>query len=256
MPHAHAVEAARDALRKLRPERPRDLEMLHLAAAHRVFARVGHVERGDAHIVCAGGMGVATIDARAVEEGAHGFCVAHELGHCILDPGIADLGACKITKSDGNRRLREQCANDFAAEATMPEEIFLPFIRRLGRAPGATIDHLFEAADSFRVPDDSVALRFLLFSTLPCAAAVSIDGRVRWWAASATFRSLIPWGGRVDARTLAAKLHRGERVHRRGQSTAAGVWERSEATREVFEQAVRLRKPGAVLSWLVEPQIV
>ncbi len=174
-----------------------------------------------------------------------------ELGHGKLDAGVVDLGSCALGKSDGQRRVRETRANDFAAEVKMPERLFVPFLQSLGGEPGATIEQVFEAADAFGMPDDAIALRMLLFTNLACAAVVSVEGRVKWWACSARFTTFVPWGARVDERTFAAKLHAGGRIPRRGQTLPRGAWERSDDARPVHEQAVRLRS-GAVLSWLIE----
>jgi hypothetical protein len=134
----------------------------------------------------------------------------------------------------------------------MPERLFVPFLRKLSGAPGETLEHIFETAYAFGMRDDAIALRTLLFTRLACAVVVSVEGRVKWWACSAGFTTFVPWGARVGASTLAAKLHAGARISRKGQTLRRGLWDRSDDRRPLHEQAVKLRG-GAVLTWLIDP---
>jgi hypothetical protein len=135
----------------------------------------------------------------------------------------------------------------------MPENMLLPFLAALGGEPGATIEHVFEAADAFRMPDDSMAIRMLRYTKLACAAAYSIAGRVKWWVRNEHFASVVPIGARIPETSLASRLHRGLGVPRSGQSIASGLWARTNEPRELREEVVFLKKKDAVLTWMVEP---
>lgn len=169
-----------------------------------------------------------------------------------MDPDFSDFESCVVSRGRGGRRNAEIRANDFAAEVSMPEDMFVPFLERLGGAPGGTLEHVFEAADAFSMPDDAVALRTLLFTKLACAVVCSVGGRLRWWARNERFPTVIPWGARVPESSFAGRLHSGRAIQRKGQIIASGAWERTTATRAIREQAVRLKRKDAVLTWLVD----
>ena len=228
--------------------------MRAMAASRRIHAEVGKLARGEGMLVRCAGLGLATIDHRVAEEGGFPFALAHEIGHDVMDPDFCDFESCVLSRGKkAGRRQAEVHANDFASEVAMPESMFVPFLARLGGAPGFTIEHVFEAAHAFRMPDDAIAIRMLLFTALPCAAVCSVAGRVKWWVRNEHFPTRIPWGGRVPEASYAARLHRGGgTIRRSGQSIASGAWDRTEGTREIREQAVRLTRADTVLTWLVD----
>jgi Zn-dependent peptidase ImmA (M78 family) len=254
LPDPEVVAKARAFSAEFPFRRPHEIDVRAMAAARRIFHEIAPLVRGQARLVKNGGIALATIDARTAEEDSYEFALAHEIGHDVVDPDFSDWEACVLARGKGGRRVAESRANDFAAETTMPENMLVPFLARLGGEPGTTLEHVFEAADAFRMPDDAMAVRTLLYTKLACAAVYSIGGRVKWWVRNERFATAIYFGARIPDKSLASRLHRGLAVPRAGQSMASGLWARTSETRELREEVVLLKKKDAVLTWLVEKE--
>jgi hypothetical protein len=161
--------------------------------------------------------------------------------------GRDDFARCAgLRRVYGTRQL-ENDANDFATEVTLPSDLF---VAHVGDAL-PTMELIQSVAARFPTCADSVAIRLLLHTRAACAAVCSVGGRVKWWARTPAFETIVPWAARIDERTAASRLHR-DLAASGPMSIAAGIWERSASDRPLREAAIRLGNTDAVLSWLIQ----
>ncbi len=70
--------------------------------------------------------------------------------------------------------------------------MFGAHLAALGEPAGTTLEHVVESADAFRMPDDAIAIKMLLFTPLACGVVCSAGGRTRWFVRNERFRTVIP----------------------------------------------------------------
>jgi hypothetical protein len=240
-PQPAAVEAVLRVRRELHLRELEDIDVALIAAHYRLTPMVADLENEEAHLIRAGARGIVCIARRVWETGAWRFPFAHELGHWLLDDGHDDLRRCTAPGKTRARRNVESAASDFAGLLVVPEDV-IPARFDL-RAPD--LETVTAIAVACAVSAPVAALRVLQMTRAPRAVALSVAGRVSWWAETAAFGERVRAGRRVPEGSAAARLH-GARWE--GASEEAGPsWD----DERVGSAAVRVGgREDAVVSWL------
>jgi hypothetical protein len=203
-PKAIAVAAVEHVRRELRLRDLADIDVLLIASHYGLAPIVRDLENEEAHLIRGGERGIVCIARRVWETGAWRFPFAHELGHWRLDDGHDDLGRVTASRKTSAKRGAESGASDFAGLLLVPEDAV-----RAGwclRDPSLDIVVAIAAACSVGAP--VAALRVLQMTKAPRAVALSVAGRVEWWAETAAFGARVRAGRAVPAGSEAARLHR------------------------------------------------
>ncbi|MFI5300487.1 MAG: ImmA/IrrE family metallo-endopeptidase [Polyangiales bacterium] len=198
----HAVNVARETLIDADVRGARDIHVEAIAARHGVMVLYGPVTTARAHIVRVGRRAVVRVDASAKGEAHARFTIAHELGHHLLHD---DDHFVQCTDNSEPRRGRawhvEREANDFATELLIPHALGAAYCE----ATRPVIDDVERLARVFKTSLVMSAIRFVELSRAPCAAAMVVEGKVRWATESATFPGKIVKGRAVPASAAASR---------------------------------------------------
>jgi hypothetical protein len=235
-PKAVAVAAVGHVRRELQIEDLADIDVVLIAAHYGLVPIVRDLENEEAHLIRGAERGIVCIARRVWETGAWRFPFAHELGHWLLDDGHDDLARVTASGKTSAKRAPESGASDVAGLLLVPEDDVTP--RWSLREPGLDTVVAIAAACSVGVP--VAALRVLQMTKAPRAVALSVAGRVAWWAETAAFGSRVRAGRAVPAGSEAARLH---------GTTCEGLGESWDA--QIAASAVRIDDAGdVVVSWL------
>ena len=214
-----------------------DIDVVLIGAHCGVVPAVRDLENEEAHLIRGGGRGIVCIARRVWETGARRFPFAHELGHWLLDRTHDDLARFTSLRPTERSPQLESAASDFAG-------LLLVGRARLSlrgwdvRAPGLDAVRAIAAACSVSAP--VAALRVLQMTDAPRAVALSVAGRVAWWAETAAFGARVRSGRAVPAESAAARLHDAR------PDDAGDSWD----ARAVAGSAVRVEGEDVVMSWL------
>jgi hypothetical protein len=236
-PCARAVAMAARVAGELALETLDDIDVVLIGAHYGLTPVVRDLENEEAHLVRAGSRGLVCIARRVWETGAWRFAYAHEIGHWLLDDANAhdDLARLTSKRPTSARRGVESAASDFAGLLVVPPRVGARW--DLG-APGlGTVGTIARACG---VSVQVAALRVLQMTRAPRAVAVSVAGRVEWWAETAAFGARVRAGRAVPEGSAAAKLH---------DARCEGVADSWDAGR-VAGSAVRVEGGDVVVSWL------
>ena len=120
-------------------------------------------------------------------ESRKNFTIAHELGHFQLDQDNRTHHRCSGDDLHGftAHQLKEQRANQFAAELLMPAPIFQADAEELPEVGLSAIDSL---ADRYATSLTSTAIRYTRLSEHVCAIVFSENERIKYFAYSTRFR--------------------------------------------------------------------
>jgi hypothetical protein len=200
---------------------------------------------------CTGGLIVLSPDQ---SRGRRRFSIAHELGHYhiprhkdIAKPPCADAD---LMARDGDAKIIEWEANDFAAELLMPARLFA--LDADCRTPCFSAVYELASPQLYDVSATAAAWRLVQTTSEPCALVVTNDGLVEWVARSRTFRFALPrTGQRVRADTIAAAVARGEPSSPEAELVAPHAWfDYGSNGIELFESTHPIPTTGQVLSLL------
>ncbi len=237
-PQPRAVEAVGRVRRELGLRDLADLDVLLIGAHYGLTPIVRDLENEEAHLLRAGGRGIVCIARRLWATGAWRFPFAHELGHWLMDEGHDDFARVTSTKKSRARRSTESGASDFAGLLLVPEDVV--GARFDLRAP--SLDVVVAVAEACSVSVSVAALRVLQMTNAPRAVALSVAGRVAWWAETSAFGARVRAGRAVPAGSEAARLHGAAR-----EAAGEGMGESWDGA-GVAGRAVR--EGDAVVSWL------
>lgn len=186
--------------------------------------------------------------------GRRRFCVAHELGHHLMDSDDGRWVRCleEDLEEFGDRRLVEARANLFAAEFLLPDRLLRKQcdVARVNLSVPRTI------ASDFEVSLTAAAIRFTDLCPEACALVYSVDAAVSWVKRNEGFRGwLLGRGSRLVAGSVASDLAQRRVVEDRAVEVAARVWlpDETKRSREIVEHSVRLESQNAVLTLLWIP---
>lgn len=200
---------------------------------------------------CSGGLIVLSPGQTS---GRRRFSIAHELGHYhiprhkeIVKPPCADAD---LLVRDGDAKIIEWEANDFAAELLMPARLFAADADR--RTPCFSSVYELASPQLYDVSATAAAWRLVQTTEESCALVVTSDGVVEWVARSRTFRFPLPRNGqRVRPDTIAAAVVRGERPSPEAETVPPHAWfDYGTHGTELFESTHTIPSTGQVLSLL------
>ncbi len=240
-PAPAAVAAAARVQRELRLTTLADIDVVLIGAHYGLVPMVRDLENEEAHLIRAGARGIVCIARHLWEAGTWRFPFAHELGHWLLDDGHDDLGRVTASGKTRARRAAESGASDFAGLLLVPEDP----VRARWSLDEPDLDAVVAIAAACGVSAPVAALRVLKMTSAPRAVALSVAGRVEWWAETAAFGARVRAGRAVPSGSEAATLHDAKPPQARDASLGES-W-----GAEVAGGAVRIAGDAdVVLSWL------
>jgi Zn-dependent peptidase ImmA (M78 family) len=195
-------EYARELLSSLSLSRIQNLDEILCALKLKVVER--NLNSVDGILVRKSGKGIIAIKQSIKEIGRKNFTICHEIGHYIL-PGHGTV-ACKsdeIESWKSNLLSHEVEANKFASELLLPTSAIFPLVER----NGANISLIKEIANDFQTSLTAAAFKCIAITEERCALIWSIDGQIKWFTKSESFRCYLPMQ-RLDSDSLACQLSR------------------------------------------------
>jgi len=133
------------------------------------------------------------------------FTIAHEIGHYVFHHGAmttvchsTDIEAGTINSSNDE----EVAANRFASELLLPVD----HIGRIIREQCISLNTIKSIARQFKTSLTAAVIQGMAVTAEPCAAVVTVDGVVRFYKPSNSWKYFIPVGSRLDGRSMAARL--------------------------------------------------
>lgn len=191
----------------------------------------------DASIVVSGEKAVIRLPSLDLKERIL-FSCCHELGHFFLNHVHSMQKVCSNENmiTWHNNDIETQ-ANFFSTEFMMPEKIFKPRCD-IGDANFDVVRHI---AIDFKASLTAAALRFVRFSSEPCAVILSLDNRVKWFYSSEEWEKMSPFikiGSKLDPRTLAYDFFVGKKVAEEPEEVEADAWVNLRGVDEVVEHTV------------------
>ncbi len=177
------------------------------------------------------------VDASAKGEAHARFTIAHELGHHLLHDDDHFVQCIDDEPRRGRAWHVEREANDFATELLIPQALGAAYCV----ATRPAIDDVERLARVFKTSVVMSAIRFVELSPAPCAAAMVVDGKVRWATESAAFPGRIAKGRTIDAATATSNADPSPRV------VPAEAWG---GTEPFLEQRIPLVSVAEQLFWV------
>jgi Zn-dependent peptidase ImmA (M78 family) len=239
-------------LDELRIESVDEIDVEVIAAHYGAITRYRSLRNEQGHLVRRGDTAVIVVDD-ALRGGTRArWVVSHELGHFLLHGGHDQYASCTAADlRDYRQSGREPEANHFAGELLMPERFFAPECDR----SRPSLKDVRELADRFATSLTATALRFAKFSPEPCAMVISEAGKVRFVAASKTWRFFIAIGHILTDSTYAGDVFGGRVPPPAPLRVDASAWSTCgwTADRDIVEHTVALGTTGWVLSVLWDP---
>lgn len=190
--------------------------------------------------------------------GRRRFSIGHELGHYHIPTHSTVSGFCTeadLRAAEGDSRLREWEANDFAAELLMPRRLFAADADAREVSVASAIE--LASTSYYNVSVMAAARRIVDTTRHAAAIVVSAYGRVEWSRRSEAFRFWLPGPhDRVHNDTMAAASFRQVEVSELPKPVPVAAWvERSPATGgELLESTYRIDSLEKVVSllWYVD----
>lgn len=176
----------------------------------------------DGKIVFNDETGIITINNRINLETQKHFTISHEMGHFYNERGKGSF-RCGYEEFYGSNRnsVREQSANDFAAELLMHEHWFVNFVK--GRKPNSLLFR--DTAEYFNVSLSAAAIRYSEIGTHPTAIVFSKEGIVKWVSISKDFRvQFIRCGIKVTEHSYTYDYFQGSQIPHEAEDVPARAW--------------------------------
>jgi len=201
---SHSPEdLARVLLSRLKIEPPTDLEIV--AAAVGLHIQVEPLVNLDGVMsrIPKQAHGIVAVRAGIRGLGRVRFTLAHEIGHYIQQHGAEIL--CKSSNIETNiysNHPEEVEANLFASEILMTTE----YVSRLLAERSVSIETVKLVAERSKSSLTATVIQCMKVMTEPCAAVISVDGKVRFYESSKTWKYVVRVGCGLDKRSVAAGL--------------------------------------------------
>jgi hypothetical protein len=190
-PGTRAVERATAIVDALELRDPEDLDIVMIAAAHGIVVQ-RPLEREEAHVLCGGGVALASVAPWTLAS-------ARWRGTSRTSSATCSSTGRTLHRADSAPRRRG------ARQRLQRRDPHAPrMLEPRWRAGEPSLLRLLELARTFGMSLPSVALRALLFTSVPCGAVCEEDGTAAWFAASVHgFGPPLKKGSQVpDARAL------------------------------------------------------
>ena len=252
-----AETAARNLNRRFGVRSPADIHIERFAAAKGLVIVEGPLDGAIARLVM-GKKPVIRVSDRVLDPGERRFCVAHELGHYLLDHAPQEVDALCTRERPvrparaGNERHPEAEANTFSACALMPHD-------QLGKrieAAKPSLELPYTIAKEYTVPLCASTIRFAEITPERCCAVYSERGKVVWAVPSATFSAKIERGAPLDRASVAWDYHYKKKIDDRAQPIAADAWLPTKEDVEIIEHSAMVSGSGGVITLLWVPESV
>jgi hypothetical protein len=215
---------------------------------------VGPLDGATAQLVRIGKQIKIILSERIKDEAARRFCIAHELGHLVLDhPTRPPSELC--TNAPSMRGAKEQ--RDYEAEANaFAGELLIPhfLVQSWCEVSPVSMEVPWRIARELRVSILASAIQFAALSSERCAAVLSKKRHVSWFAPSSTFTREIKRGKRIDPESVAWDFFERGEIDDRAQPVPADAWLETSARVEIVEHSIAAREHGTVLSLLWIPE--
>ena len=195
--------------------------------------------------------GCIVINSRIREESRKRFTLAHEIGHFVLAGQQEVSSPCKqqrIENWDADLYRPELEANRFAAEILMPRGLMAEFVQS-----EPSLESIRSIARLCGTSLTASAVRLITLTPHRAAVVWSQNQKILWSKPSAGF---VRWIRKGDVResSFAAQCYRKQSVPDQLAPVPASAWLYEKGLQEraqIWEQSVRLKNYGAVLSLLV-----
>lgn len=252
---SNARDAANQLLTRFGVESPEDVNIEGFAQRLDVHLVDARLNGATAQLVVSAEHATIIVSERIVDLGERRWAIAHELGHYVLEhpapPPETLLGPHP-------QSFLSECPDDemeadcFALTVLTPEHI----ARKICNLAPMTLDAAMLLANACGVSLEASAIRIAELTTRACAVVASNRDGILWVAPSPRFAEafgaiLVP-GNALSGRTIAARLHEGEKVSRRAQLVPCAAWLGS-AGPPLLEHTCRASRPGTVLTMLWAP---
>jgi Zn-dependent peptidase ImmA (M78 family) len=261
---AHAAESLIDEYCFTSPQ---DLNIEELAFAEQLVVKDSPSENFYGRLMHNKDSGIITIGSKVRESGARSFTIAHELGHFLLERNFSGksavgfgLGFSTCIANDvmsfKTSKLREDKANEFAAELLMYKPWFCDYVRKRD----INIELIKELAEYFKVSLTAAAIRYTELGRFPTAVIYSRNGAVQWHFPSPYFPvKYIPKGYTVKKEAGAYDAFNNNEVQMKPDMVPAQAWYAGDfnCTRDLYlwEQNVVMRNYDAVITLLWEVKL-
>jgi IrrE N-terminal-like domain len=250
-----AVIVARRLLDEYEISSPSEIDIEAIALDRGVFVTEGPLVGSWARLVRKGNGGLIRVSNDVKILGQRRFCIAHELGHFLLHPGVSQLEFC--TSKDMvlayAGRPEEPEANAFAGELLMPD----PLIRPRLNPRELTLRELQAIAEEFETTISACIQRVVDTNVYVCALVRSEAGVIKSFHRSYDFPFRIRENrSRLDARTCAGEFFINGSATEREAEVPADAWlddvrfSGSETVRELTIPMPNFRSALSVL-WIV-----
>ena len=176
------------------------------------------------------------------------FSIAHELGHYILPSHLDNIYACTIEdlNSFTTSKTTEDEANTFAAELLMPSPWILNRIKR----EDVTLPVIKNIASECDTSLTATAIQVTNLCTDSIAIIFSVDGVIRWFSKSDSFRYYINLGS-LHIASFAYKIFFSGELSEIPIKVPTQVWVDTYQTDQYFiEESLSMPKLNAVLTLL------
>lgn len=192
--------------------------------------------------------GIVTVSGNA-DRGRRRFTLAHEIGHYVL-PSKTSAAACSIRSAGtwGHKNTRgERDADAFAVELLLPSHEVRSLVSGQG-LPTSTVQQIREVFD---VSLTAAAYRAVEFVEHECAVVVTIDGVVKHYHPSRTWRHRIRTNCAVGKYTAAGHLFDGRRDREHCDTVYLSEWVRNaDRAAKVWEEALYQMTYSTIISLL------
>jgi Zn-dependent peptidase ImmA (M78 family) len=250
-----AGQRAEALIAELGISRPAEIDVEAIAQDSGVSVRYAALNGCEASLVGYADRAIATVNPSGVR-GRERFSVAHEVGHWHLHRGRSFQ--CRVDDADFNLasdRAVEKEADTFAAHLLMPEPIFAPRIRQIGR-PG--FKQLGDLAQEFETSLMATALRLADINTLPVIVAAVTRSGMRWSLPAGDIPKRWFLRRELDEDSFTYDLLCAGKECRHLGKQPADVWfQNADAGKyELWEQCVASRSGEALVLLYLEPKML
>ncbi len=250
-----AGEKAETLISELGITSPTDIDIEAIAFDSGVEVNYERLTGCEATLVGVGNRAIATINPSGIR-GRERFSIGHEVGHWHLHKGRSFQ--CRVDDADNNlasNRQLEKEADTFTAHLLMPQPIFAPLIRQIGKP---SFKNVTDLAGDFETSIMATALRLASINTLPVIVASYNRNGLRWFLLAADVPKRWFLKRQLDEDTFTYDLlHAGKECSQLRKQSADAWFQNDDADKyEVHEQCMPTRAGEALVLLYLEPSMM
>jgi Zn-dependent peptidase ImmA (M78 family) len=243
---------AKKLLQKYCITTPNEIPLEDLIFAEGAYFESKTISGSQGRIIFKGNTAYISISNTIFHAGKRKFVIGHELGHFILHKNLAHFFNCneKDFLEWHKSGSHESEANEFAAEISMPFDLFYPITKK----NIFNINIIEELANLFGTSLTATALRYKDIGHTPIAIACSSNGYIKW---SAKHKDFPLWKmknkARLSSESVANDFSITSNVHRSPQVVIASAWFETSYDRfgnviYLYEQCINIRSQNEIIS--------